>query len=255
MFARRTLKSNELNYGIAEKEVLALLRILDLNYNILVGRPIRVLTRNSTLAWLFRKNELQGRLGQRDALLSPWMLEIVKRNKGEDEILGTLAASITPRSEVDKALISIAPKKELRNKIQALIPTVRLDEDLYVASLDGSARVVRDGGAYSAILWKLLEWTVAEGRSDCEIDCKVPGLTLLRQKPLDRLRIWPDHELVHVERDWNGSTDSLATAALQRQFGDDDDTDSEVQDLFALNRQDIGGDIRGSASGDLSRYN
>ncbi|OWZ08483.1 reverse transcriptase [Phytophthora megakarya] len=32
--------SNELNYGIAEKEVLALLRILDLNYNALVGRPI-----------------------------------------------------------------------------------------------------------------------------------------------------------------------------------------------------------------------
>ncbi|OWY92174.1 reverse transcriptase, partial [Phytophthora megakarya] len=34
-FASRTLKSNELNYGIAEKEVLALLRILDLNYNTL----------------------------------------------------------------------------------------------------------------------------------------------------------------------------------------------------------------------------
>ncbi|OWY98749.1 reverse transcriptase, partial [Phytophthora megakarya] len=34
-FGSRTLKSNELNYGIAEKEVLALLRILDLNYNTL----------------------------------------------------------------------------------------------------------------------------------------------------------------------------------------------------------------------------
>ncbi|OWZ03744.1 reverse transcriptase [Phytophthora megakarya] len=43
-FASRTLKSNELNYGIAEKEVLAFLRILDLNYNALVGRPIHVLT-------------------------------------------------------------------------------------------------------------------------------------------------------------------------------------------------------------------
>ncbi|OWY91699.1 reverse transcriptase, partial [Phytophthora megakarya] len=92
MFASRTLKSNELNYGIAEKEVLALFRILDLNYNTLI-------------------------------------LEIVKCNKGEDEILGTLAASITPRSEVDKALISIAPKKEPRRKVQAPIPTVRSDED------------------------------------------------------------------------------------------------------------------------------
>ncbi|OWY95838.1 LOW QUALITY PROTEIN: reverse transcriptase, partial [Phytophthora megakarya] len=75
-FASRTLKSNELNYGIAEKEVLALLRILDLNYNALVGRPIRVLTRHSTLAWLFRSTALQGRLGQWAALLSPRTLEI-----------------------------------------------------------------------------------------------------------------------------------------------------------------------------------
>ncbi|OWY99587.1 reverse transcriptase [Phytophthora megakarya] len=124
-FASRTLKSNELNYGIAEKEVLALLRILDLNYNALVGRPIRVLTRHSTLAWLFRSKALQGRLGQWAALLSPWTLEITKCVKGEDEILGALAASITPRSQVDKALISIAPKKEPRRKIQAPIPTIR----------------------------------------------------------------------------------------------------------------------------------
>ncbi|KAE8997849.1 hypothetical protein PR001_g19479 [Phytophthora rubi] len=32
MFASRTLKSNELNYGIVEKEVLALLRVLDLGH-------------------------------------------------------------------------------------------------------------------------------------------------------------------------------------------------------------------------------
>ncbi|KAE9295696.1 hypothetical protein PF008_g24196 [Phytophthora fragariae] len=36
MFASRTLKSNELNYGIVEKEVLALLRVLDLGHNLLV---------------------------------------------------------------------------------------------------------------------------------------------------------------------------------------------------------------------------
>ncbi|OWZ01696.1 reverse transcriptase [Phytophthora megakarya] len=57
-FASRTLKSNELNYGIAEKDVLALLRILDLNYNALVGRPIHVLTRHSTMAWLFSSTAL-----------------------------------------------------------------------------------------------------------------------------------------------------------------------------------------------------
>ncbi|POM70367.1 Reverse transcriptase, partial [Phytophthora palmivora] len=87
-FVSRTLKSNELNYSPVEKEVLALLRILDLGYNMLVGRQIRVLTRYSTLAWLFRSTGLQGRLGQWAALLSPWTLEIVKCVKGEEEILG-----------------------------------------------------------------------------------------------------------------------------------------------------------------------
>ncbi|OWY92505.1 reverse transcriptase, partial [Phytophthora megakarya] len=159
------MESNELNYGIAEKEVLALLRILDLNYNTLVGRPIRVLTRHSTLAWLFRSTALQGRLRQWAALLSPWTLEITKCVKGEDEILGALAASITPRSEVDKALISIAPKKEPRRKIQAPIPTIGRDEELYVVSFDGSARVKRGGGAYSAILWRLPDWRVVKARS------------------------------------------------------------------------------------------
>ncbi|KAE9274549.1 hypothetical protein PF008_g29565 [Phytophthora fragariae] len=164
-FASRTLKLNELNYNVVEKEVLALLRILDLNYNLLGGRPIKVLARHSTLAWLFRSSGLQGRLGQCAALLSPWILEIVKCTKGEDEILGVLAASMTPRSAMDDALVAIAPQKEPRRQIQAPIPTVRADEELLVVSFDGSVRVKRGGGAYSAIVWKLPEWSVVKARS------------------------------------------------------------------------------------------
>lgn len=74
-FASRTVKVNELNYNVAEKEVLALLRILDLYYSLLVGREIKVLTRHSTLAWLFKSAGLQGWLGQWSALLSPWALK------------------------------------------------------------------------------------------------------------------------------------------------------------------------------------
>ncbi|KAE8985822.1 hypothetical protein PR002_g22523 [Phytophthora rubi] len=280
MFASRTLKSNELNYGIVEKGVLALLRVLDLGHNLLVGREIKVLARYSTLAWLFRSSGLQGRLGQWAALLSPWTLEIVKCTKGEDEILGTIAATITPRADVDQALIAIAPRKEPRRKIQAPIPTVYPGESLRVVSFDGSARVKRGGGAYSAILWKLPEWTVVRARSEyvdgltvneaeyrglllcmdllegeiqqrlvvcgdsnlvirqvCgEIDCKAPGLTLLRQKALDRLLAWPDHELLHVKRDWNGSADSLAGAALQRQAGVEVEEYSDFENLVTLNR-------------------
>ncbi|RAW22222.1 hypothetical protein PC110_g21337, partial [Phytophthora cactorum] len=83
-FISRTLKPNEINYDVVKKEMLALLRVLDLNYNLLVGQPIRILTRYSTLARLFKSAGLRGRLGQWAALLSPWTLEIVKCSKGED---------------------------------------------------------------------------------------------------------------------------------------------------------------------------
>ncbi|OWY98573.1 reverse transcriptase [Phytophthora megakarya] len=130
MFASPTLKSTELNYGIAEKEVLALLRILDLNYNTLFGRPTRIqcITRSP------------GTVGRATFTLDPRDRQVCK---GEDKILDILDASITPRSELDEALISIAPKKEPRRKIEAPTPTVRPDEDLYVASFDGSVRVKR----------------------------------------------------------------------------------------------------------------
>ncbi|POM78104.1 Reverse transcriptase [Phytophthora palmivora] len=65
---------------------------------------------------------------------------------------------------VDEAF-QISPKKEPRRKIQTPIPVIRADEELYVVSFDGSARVKRGGGAYSAILWKLPEWTVIQARS------------------------------------------------------------------------------------------
>ncbi|KAE9259444.1 hypothetical protein PR003_g34784, partial [Phytophthora rubi] len=70
-FTSRTLKSNEINYGIVDKEVLAPLRILEVCYTLL-------------------SKGFHGRLGRWTALLSPWTLEIVKCTKGEDEILGTL---------------------------------------------------------------------------------------------------------------------------------------------------------------------
>ncbi|KAE9181584.1 hypothetical protein PF002_g27227 [Phytophthora fragariae] len=173
MFTSRKLKQNELNYVIVEKEVLALLRMLDLGYSMLAGRPIQVLARHSTLAWLFRAAGLQGRLGQWAALLSPWTLEITKCTRGEDEILGSLAAAITPRSVVDQALTAIAPRKEPRRSVDTPVPTVEQDETLLVASFDGSARVKRGGGAFSAIVWRLPEWTVVKAASGWKADMTV----------------------------------------------------------------------------------
>ena len=190
-------------------------------------------------------------------------MEVRQSEKGEDEILGMLAASITPREEVDEVLIAISPRKLPRQTISMPPPTVGVNENLLVASFDGSARVKRKGGAYSAIIWKLPEWTIvadafeytpdltvneaeyrglllsfdlladqARGRviicGDSnlvirqmrgEIDCKAPGLQLLRYKTMERLRSWPSHEFLHMKRDWNQIADGLASEALQQEKG------------------------------------
>ena len=159
-------------------------------------------------------------------------------------------------------------------------PTVGADENLLVASFDGSARVKKKSGAYSAIIWKLPEWTIiaaasmfatdltvneaeyrglllsldlladqAKGRviicGDSnlvirqmrgEIDCKAPGLQLLRHKATEKLRSWPTHEFLHTRRDWNQSADRLASEVLQREKRTSVISDPDRQDLVTLNR-------------------
>ncbi|POM70817.1 Reverse transcriptase, partial [Phytophthora palmivora] len=71
-----------------------------------------------------------------------------------------------------------------------------------------------------------------------EIECKAPGLTLLRQQARERLRSWPNHAFLHMKRDWNQSADSLASAALRRESGLVIVEEDEHQDLITLNRLD-----------------
>ena len=69
-----------------------------------------------------------------------------------------------------------------------------------------------------------------------EIDCKARGLQLLRHKALEKLRSWPDHEFLHMKRDWNQSADRLASAALQRENGTIVTLEDDRQDLKTINR-------------------
>ncbi|GMF19284.1 unnamed protein product [Phytophthora fragariaefolia] len=129
--------------------------------------------RHSTSAWMLNSSGLQGRLGRLATLLSNWTLEIVKCTKGEDEILGVIAASITPLENVDSILTSIAPRKQPRQVISMPPPTVESDKELLVVSFDGSARVKRGGGAFSAIVWSLPDWTVISGASEYKTNLTV----------------------------------------------------------------------------------
>jgi hypothetical protein len=57
----RTLNDPETRYTIAEKEVLALLRVINTCYTFLVGQELVVHTRHSTLKWLYTGKNLSGR--------------------------------------------------------------------------------------------------------------------------------------------------------------------------------------------------
>ncbi|POM74089.1 Reverse transcriptase [Phytophthora palmivora] len=148
---------------MVDKEVLAIRRMLDVCYTQLVTRPIKVLSRYSTLAWLLNSIGLDGRLGMLDAR-SHKMHEGCRRDIGRD------SRKHHPRAEVDEALIAIAPKKRPRQTAVLLPPTVEPDEELLVVSFDGSARTKRKGGAYSAIVWMLPEWTIVEAMSEYMTD-------------------------------------------------------------------------------------
>ena len=50
-----------------------------------------------------------------------------------------------------------------------------------------------------------------------EIDCKAPGLQLIRHKAKEKHRLWPIHEFLHMKRDWNPSPDRLASKVLQQE--------------------------------------
>ena len=136
-FSSLTLKSNEVNYGMVEKEVLALLQILDICYTMLVSREVMVLTRYSTLARLLQSSGFNERLERWAALLSNWTSEIRRCEKGEDEMLGMLAASVTPRKYVDEVLTAISPRKQPRQTIRMPPPTFEAEENLLLVSLDG----------------------------------------------------------------------------------------------------------------------
>ncbi|OWZ13202.1 LOW QUALITY PROTEIN: reverse transcriptase [Phytophthora megakarya] len=236
-FASRTLKTNELNYNVTEKEVLVLLRVLELYYNLLVGCPgpdeafhaglavqVGAITRSFRIMVC-----APGSVDSRDHE----MHERRRRDTGGDRCQHH--AEVKDRRRLNRYHASEGTQTPDPNTV----------------SFDGSARVKRGEGSFSAIVWSLPGWKVAKARSchlenltldeaECndlllvldmladfdrkhlirgEIDCKAPGLTLLRWKVLDRLRKWSDHELVHGKRDWNASADSLASAALQRQGG------------------------------------
>ncbi|PUE80042.1 integrase zinc binding domain-containing protein, partial [Xanthomonas vasicola] len=69
-----------------------------------------------------------------------------------------------------------------------------------------------------------------------EIECKAPRLRILNERVMKALEGYPNHELLHVKRDWNRSADYLATKAMQDQVGVTITEKADLEELVNINR-------------------
>ncbi|OWZ22526.1 LOW QUALITY PROTEIN: reverse transcriptase [Phytophthora megakarya] len=143
-FTGRVLKQSELRYHIAEKEVLAILRTLE----------------------LLKSNTADGQQPTWGLELSRWTLEIHPTQKDEDGLAAILESGITLREHLDEVAETLIPAKG-RLKVMPPGSLEMLEEDYqgYVPSFDGAAKVSTRRGSCRCIVWKLpgLQIVKAEG--------------------------------------------------------------------------------------------
>jgi ribonuclease HI len=161
-FVSKVFKDAETRYTGAEQEVLALLKTLEAASNFLYGQQVTVHARHSTMKWLFTSKSLSGRAVQWAVMLSPWTLKIMRSDDDAIGLPALLAASITPRSELEAVLNEIAPMKTISDiPVIRPIPELRRDTHGFALTFDGAVRVKGDKiGTYGMILWALPDWTV-----------------------------------------------------------------------------------------------
>ncbi|POM77629.1 LOW QUALITY PROTEIN: Reverse transcriptase, partial [Phytophthora palmivora] len=163
-FTGRVLNDAELRYHIAEKEVIAILRVLE-NFRALVESSpvILVYTRYPVLKWLLTSNSTDGRNVKWGLKLSHWDLEIRRIQRDEDGLPAILGAGITPREHLDEVSENLIPAKG-RVKPPAPVSVEMLEADYqgHVLSFDGAAKTSTRLGSCGCILWKLPGLNVLE---------------------------------------------------------------------------------------------
>ncbi|OWY91333.1 reverse transcriptase [Phytophthora megakarya] len=158
-FVGRVLQDAELRYHPAEKEVLALLRVLNTCHTMITScseKKIRVYTRYS----LFKSKTVDGRCLKWAVNLSPWDLDIRRVENDEDGLSAILGAGITPRERLDEVAETLVPDKGSRIKTPPVsLEMLSSDHIGHLLSFDGAAKRDGSGGA-ACILWSLLSWEV-----------------------------------------------------------------------------------------------
>jgi len=126
-FTGRVLNDSEVRYHIAEKEAVAIMRVLDVFRTIVENCHIVVYTRYSVLNWLMKSKPADGRCVRWGLTLSHWNLEVRKVQKDEDGLPAILGAGITPREHLDEVAEALIPAQG-RVKAPPVISVEMLDK-------------------------------------------------------------------------------------------------------------------------------
>ncbi|ETM97402.1 hypothetical protein PPTG_20315, partial [Phytophthora nicotianae INRA-310] len=204
-FTGRVLHDAELKYHIAEKEVLAVIRVLRTSKALIEGCPLVVYTRYSVLKWVIGSKTADGRTVPWGVALSQYDLDIRKVQKDEDGLSAILGAGITPREHLDEIAESLIPVKE-RIKASPVDLVVVGDSRIVIQQVQGL------------------------------INCNQPN----RQRRLAECEVlrkrFKTVRLVHVKRDFNQAADYLTskTLALGESWMVQDD--EEIRHLEVVSR-------------------
>ncbi|KAE9322020.1 hypothetical protein PR003_g17332 [Phytophthora rubi] len=164
-FTGRVLHDAELRYHIAEKEVLAVIRVIQVFKTLVEGCPLIVYTRYSVLKWVIKAKTADGRTVPWGVALSHYDLDIRKVQRDEDGLAAILGAGITPREHLDEVAENLIPAKgRIRAPPVLSVEMLEADYSGVVLSFDGAAKTSTKQGSCDCILWQLPEWTILDAR-------------------------------------------------------------------------------------------
>ncbi|GMF15389.1 unnamed protein product [Phytophthora fragariaefolia] len=205
-FTGRVLIDSEVRYHIAEKEVVAIMRVLEVFRTIVENFHIVVYTRYSVLSWLMKSKSADGRCVRWGLTLSHWDLEVRKVQRDEDGLAAIVDAGITPREHLDEVAEALTPAKG-RVKGPPLISVEMLDDSYtgYVLSFDGAAKTSTPQGSCGCVVWKLPGWHALSAHgfilddvtvNDAEYHGFLKGMELMSERNVQDLVVVGDSRIV-----------------------------------------------------------
>ncbi|KAH9102661.1 hypothetical protein AeMF1_020789 [Aphanomyces euteiches] len=164
-FCGRVLKRSEPKQPMWAKEILALLRVIDVCYYELAGKQLNVYTQHDAGKWI-----VKDKFGRTEHLhwaimLAPWTITFipVEQLDGKWNMPILLAEQLTPPGQFLSELFEpLRPNKAkgIAERVDTPIPLFTSTEETYVITFDGAIKLSLRAGSYGFVIWKLPEWEI-----------------------------------------------------------------------------------------------